>query len=118
MLRISIDINDLKIFAHHGVSQQERKCGNLYSVSLSLAYPAIAAAMSDDIGGTIDYSEAVSLVTFEMQQSSALLEHVAWRIRAALVKRWPKIEAGRICVTKLSPPIAADLASASVTVVW
>lgn len=118
MLRTSIEINELKIFAHHGVSPQERKCGNLYSVSLSLVYPAAVAAMSDDIGGTIDYSEAVEIVSFEMEQPSALIEHVAWRIRVALLKRWPKIEVGCIRLAKLSPPISAELGSAAVALEW
>lgn len=118
MLRTSIEINELKIFAHHGVSPQERKCGNLYSISLSLVYPATAAAMSDDLGGTIDYSEAVEIVSFEMEQPSALIEHVAWSIRLALLKRWPKIEGGYIRLAKLAPPISADLGSAAVTLEW
>lgn len=118
MLRTSIEINELKIFARHGVFPQERKCGNLYSISLSLAYPAEAAAMNDALDGTIDYSEAVEIVAREMKQPSALIEHVAWRIRLALLKRWPEIEGGYIRLEKLAPPISAELGSAAVKLEW
>lgn len=118
MLKTTIEINNLKIYAYHGVSPQERKCGNLYSVSLSLVYPAAVAAMNDDLGGTIDYSEVVELVNFEMSQSSALIEHVAWRIRSAVIKMWPKIEGGWVRVAKLSPPMSAELESASFSIEW
>lgn len=118
MPRISIEINDLKIFARHGVFPQERKCGNLYSVSLSLVYPADDAAINDALDGTIDYSEAVEIIAREMEQPSALIEHVAWRIRLALLKRWPKIEGGCIRLEKPAPPISAEIGSAAVKVEW
>ena len=47
-----------------------------------------------------------------MAEPSALLEHVAGRIRQALVEAYPAIESGRISVAKLAPPLAAELSSA------
>lgn len=118
MMKITIEINDLRVYSHHGVSPQECECGNNYSVTLHVVYPAQAAAVSDDLGGTIDYSETVDLIKFEMDQPAQLLEHVAWRIREAVIKRWPKIESGYLQVAKLSPPMAAELASAAITLEW
>lgn len=118
MIKTTIELNNLRVFSHHGVSPQECECGNDYSVTLHVVYPAHAAAVSDDLGGTVDYSEAVELIKFEMDQPASLLEHVAWRIREALIKRWPKIESGRLTVAKLSPPISAELASAAITMEW
>lgn len=118
IMKATIEINDLRVYSHHGVSPQECECGNEYSVTLHVVYPARAAAESDDLGGTVDYSEVVELIKFEMNQPAQLLEHVAWRIREAVIKRWPKIEAGRVRVAKLSPPMTAELASAAVTLEW
>lgn len=94
------------------------ECGNDYSVTLHVVYPATAAAVSDDLGGTMDYSETVALIQYEMSQPSQLLEHVAWRIREAIIKRWPKIESGMLTLAKLAPPMTAEVGSVAVTLEW
>lgn len=115
-----ISINGLKIYARHGVFDQERRVGNAFEVTLRLDVPASDAAMdSDNLGDTINYAEAVDIIKAEMAIPSKLIEHVAGRIRRRLEARFPgQIAAGELTVAKLAPPIPAELQSVSFTTRW
>lgn len=109
----TIVIDGLRFRAFHGVLEQERKIGNVFEVSVSLKYPkALDAVESDDVADTLNYAEAIAIIGREMATPSALLEHVAGRIRKALVEAYPGIESGRISVSKLAPPVVAELSAA------
>ena len=47
-----------------------------------------------------------------MAEPSGLIEHVAGRIHKALTDEYPKIASGRIVVSKLAPPVSAELKAA------
>ena len=108
-----IEIEGLRLRANHGVFDRERLIGNIFEVSVSLSYPpALKAVESDCVADTLSYADIVDIVKRVMAEPSALLEHVAGRIRQALVEAYPAIESGRISVAKLAPPLAAELSSA------
>lgn len=115
-----IAINGLKIFARHGVYEQERRVGNDFEVTLRLDVPSSDAAMdTDNLCDTINYAEAVGIIKDEMSMPSRLLEHVAGRIRCRLEQAYHgKIAGGELTVAKLTPPIPAELASVSYTTIW
>lgn len=115
-----IAINNLKIRAHHGVYDQERKVGNDFVVTLRLDVPASDAAMAtDSLDDTINYAEAIDIIKAEMAVPSNLLEHVAGRIRRRLEEAYPGLIAGgELTVAKLAPPVSAQLDSVSFTTRW
>ncbi len=119
-MNITITLDRLRIRACHGVLEQERKIGNDYEVTVSLSYPpALTAARTDELESTVNYAEIASIVRVEMGRPSQLLENVAWRIRRALVGRYPEVASGRVVVTKLLPPIeGVQLDGASVGLSW
>jgi len=53
-----------------------------------------------------------------MAVPSALLEHVAGRIYRHILNRWHEVTGGYIKIAKLTPPVTAELASASVSLAW
>lgn len=115
-MKATIEIEGLRVWARHGVFSQERTVGNLFEVSLSLVYPpALKAVKTDCVDDTLNYAHAVEIVKCVMSEPSALLEHVAGRIHAALTAAYPEIESGRITVTKLAPPVSAELTAAHFT---
>jgi len=114
----TIEINGLRVFARHGVLAQERQVGNLFEVTAHLVYPMEEAMRRDDLDGTLNYADAVEVIRREMSVSSALLENVAMRIKAALVARFPLIESGWIRVAKITPPIAVELDSVAIKIEW
>lgn len=118
MIRGRIEINRLKIYAYHGVGEQERVVGNEFEVSVSLAYPSLNAAENDNIHMAINYADVIEIITEQMARPSALLENVAWRIRQAVTARYPEVTAGRVKVAKPTPPLPCSLDEAAAVIEW
>ena len=115
-MKATIEIEGLRVWARHGVFDQERTVGNLFEVSLSLVYPpALVAVKTDCVDDTLNYAKAIEIVKCVMSEPSALIEHVAGRIHTALTEAYPEIESGRITVIKPAPPVSAELSSARFT---
>lgn len=114
----TVAIERMRVYAYHGVEPQERVVGNEFEVSLAVEVDATDAASGDDVGLTVSYADLAAIVSEEMAQPSQLLEHVAARIRNAVCGRFQAVVAGRVTVAKLTPPMPADVASASVTLRW
>lgn len=114
-----IEINGLRVRAFHGVGEQERRVGNMFSVDVWLETDLGVTMRSDDVADTINYADVVALVREQMAVPSLLLEHVAARIRDCIVARYgDKVKHGSVRVAKLTPPIAAQLDSVAVTTCW
>ena len=114
-MEATIRIDTLRLFAHHGVSEQERRVGNHFTVSAELRYDATEACHSDEICSAVNYGEVIDTIRSEMRIPSRLLEHVAARICSAVRERFPAIKSGSVTVTKICPPCGADIAGVSVT---
>lgn len=118
-METTIFVKKLRIEARHGVMPQERTVGNTFELDIELrCSPAHEALEADRLDGTIDYAEIVGIATAEMAIPSKLLEHAAERIRRALLRRWPHISGGTVRLTKLTPPVAAQMAGAGVALTW
>lgn len=114
-----IEINKLRLYAYHGVLEQEHRVGNEFEVSVKLIYPFDTAMNNDNISGTLNYARVIDIIKNEMLIHSNLLEHVIKRIRTSLVTQYPQIKGGSITIAKLSPPIAnTQLDSVAITYKW
>lgn len=113
-----IEIDNVHLYAYHGVDPQESRVGAHYNVSLRIYFDASAAMSTDNIHATIDYSLIVEIIKAEMARPSALLEHVAFRIRQSLCSRFPSISSGRVSICKLHPPLPAKMQSISFVHCW
>ena len=69
---LTVEVNGLRLFAHHGVGEQERKVGNLFEVTVHLRYPADGAIADDRLEDTLNYAEAVAVVREVMTVPSQL----------------------------------------------
>ena len=118
MMRTSITLDNLRFHARHGVMDQERMVGNTFVVALRLDYPFEEAMLTDNLEATLNYAEVYEVVKAEMCVPSRLLEHVAGRIRNALLQRFPEITGGYIRIEKTRAPIAGITGSAAVEVEW
>lgn len=110
----SIEIAEMKFYAHHGVMPQETRVGNNFVVSLVLTAPLSRAVESDALEDTINYAAAYEVVKKEMGIPSRLIEHVAGRILCSLKVRFPQLTETEIKLSKLNPPFGGDVRSASV----
>lgn len=118
MMKSWIYIDKLKVHAFHGVMPQERVVGNDYEVSLKVGCSIDKAMLSDDVNDTINYASLAQLVKDEMAIESSLLEHVAGRILSKLRTEYKEITNIRLSITKIAPPIVADIRGAGVEIEW
>ena len=95
----SIFLNDVRLYAYHGVLEQERRVGGEYSVSLRVHYNIYKAMESDDVADTLNYALLLELVKREMACPSSLLEHVVGRIGKAVFKEFPLAESIDLTLT-------------------
>lgn len=114
---MKITLNSVRLYAYHGVMEQERTVGGDYEVTLSVTVPDDARALEhDQLDGTVNYAALHDIIRREMAVPAALLEHVAWRIGHAVRKAFPQVQQATVSVTKLTPPLGADCKGAMVTV--
>ena len=114
----TIEINGLRLFARHGVFEEERRNGNTFELTVHLDYPIEKAMESDDVTDTLNYAEAIEIIRSQMDIPSDLLEHVVGRIYRVLTEAYPAISGGSIRLTKLNPPIPADIDGTAVKLEW
>lgn len=117
-MKSSIEIKGLRLFARHGVFEEERINGNTFELDVRLDYPIGKAMESDDVADTLNYAEAVEIIRQEMDIPARLLEHVVGRIYTALTEKWPDISGGSITLIKRNPPIPADIDGTAVKIEW
>ena len=110
----SIYIKEMRLHAYHGVLPQEREVGNDYIINLSVDYPITTACRTDEVADTMSYADAATLVRQQMAVPSNLIEHVAYRVCAALLGRFTQATAVTVDIMKVAPPMSADCHGAGV----
>lgn len=110
----SIHLDNLRIYAYHGVLPQERMTGSYFLVSLTLATNFSQAVESDDLYHTISYADVFERIVEEMRIPSQLLEHVAGRIAQRLYNDFPSITEIKIRLDKENPPMGAQCQSCGI----
>ena len=111
---MKIRLNDIRLFARHGVMEDERTLGAWFRVSLCAETADERSTETDDLTHTLNYAEMADIVKEEMQTPSLLIEHVAGRIGRRLMHELPTIERLTVTLTKEHPPITMECESASV----
>lgn len=114
----TIIIDNLRVFARHGVLAQETVVGNTFDICIRLEFDATEAMQTDEVGNTLNYAEIIEVVKTEMKTSSKLLEHVTMRIYRALNSRYPQILSGEIAVYKVAPPISCEVGRVGFSYRW
>ena len=114
LLRSSIFIDRLRLYAFHGVEEQERRVGAWFTVSLRVQYDITKAMETDSVSDTLSYADVLQVVKREMAQPSRLLEHVAGRMARALISEFQGVEAVSVKLTKQNPPMHANCDGAGV----
>ncbi|MDY3317139.1 dihydroneopterin aldolase [Riemerella anatipestifer] len=113
-MRSKIILEDIKIYAYHGVLPEENVIGTYYLVNLECDVDLWNAAQTDNLEDTISYAELNDIVYQEMSASSKLLEHVAGRIIKTILAKYPQITHIKVKITKQAPPMRGEVQGASV----
>lgn len=110
-------LENVTFYANHGVFPQETKVGNVYIINLKLTLNLEDACLSDNLEDTISYADVYEDVKNEINISSKLLEHAAFRIIRRLKDKYNRIESVEIKISKRNPPLGGQLDFASVVLI-
>ena len=112
----TICLNNIEVYAYHGVFEVEQKVGQWYIVNLEIEVDFSEAAINDDLKWTIDYSKVNDIIREEMAIKSKLIENVAHRISNCILETFPNIEGGTLSIAKKNPPVQGEMESVEVVI--
>ena len=111
----TVKVENLKIYAFHGCMDEEKVIGSDYIINMKAVCFVGEKVFNDDITQTVDYVDLARIAKREMAVRSKLLEAVIKRIIDASFKEIDSLEELCVSVSKINPPINADVKSVSVT---
>ena len=111
-----IEVNGIKLYAFHGCLEEEGKIGGHYEVDVHLKTDFTEASMKDELILTIDYVLINKIVSEEMAIRSKLIEHVGQRIITRIQHETKNLDAIRVKVTKICPPINGDVRDVAIII--
>ena len=112
-----IKIEDLEIFAHHGVFEDEKKNGQKFYMNAWLYCDLKKAGMSDQLTDSTHYGEVCLQMKQSMtEESFDLIERACEKTVEDILLRFPLIQGVRLEVRKPNAPIPMNFSSVSVTI--
>lgn len=111
-----IELQNIHLYAYHGVMPQENEIGAWYTINLSTTIDNTSCIENDCIESTVNYADIYETVCEEMKIKSKLLEHVCGRILSKLFARFPSITKINITLIKETPPLGGDKLSSAVKI--
>ena len=98
-------IEDVRFYGQHGLTKAEQAVGAWFSVDAELAVDLAPAALSDDVGATVDYGQVMQrIVEIGTKHRVNLLERLAALLSDAILREFPASEV-RVRVRKLTPSL-------------
>jgi 7,8-dihydroneopterin aldolase/epimerase/oxygenase len=113
---VTIEINGLSLYTHHGVTEAEREVGQRLLIDLRLDVGETDATVTDRVQDTVDYAEVCQLVALVAQQRSyKTLERLCSAIADRLLGDF-ELEGVWVKASKPEPPIPLPVDDVSVEV--
>ena len=112
-----IRIEQLEVFAHHGVFAEEQEKGQIFQVNAVLYTDIHRAGREDNLFYTVDYGQVCQFITDWMQKNTyQLLEAVAEKLSKALLLKYDIVTGVDLEVRKPQAPIPLPFGCVSVKV--
>ena len=117
MVLDEIRIRGLRIFAHHGVFQEETRLGQTFVVNATLYTSTREGGLLDSLEDTISYADVCLFLTDYLQKNTwKLLEAAVEHTCRALLQQFPLLREVELELEKPSAPIPLPFDSVSVRV--
>lgn len=101
-----IILRKMQFYGYHGVFPEEAKLGQRFYVDVELFLDLRAAGLSDRLEDTVNYAEVYRLSKQLLEEERyQLIEAVAERLAARILKQFNKVREVLVRITKPSPPI-------------
>lgn len=113
---VSVEIEGLSLYTHHGVEKAEQEVGQRLVFDISFDVGECDALVTDRVEDTVDYADVCQQVAFVAQERSfKTLERLAGAICDRLIDRY-RAESVTVRATKPEPPIPLPVEEVSVEV--
>jgi dihydroneopterin aldolase len=107
-----IALEGMRFHAFHGVYEAEQQIGTEYVVDIYVKSGIAKAAATDAVEQTINYEMIYRICQIEMETPRKLIETVLAAIAARMKHQFGAMQALRIRVRKLQPPLGGRVAEA------
>jgi dihydroneopterin aldolase len=107
MANYQVSIDDIRIFAFHGLYPEERILGNWYTLDVVVESES-QPNFSEDIANTIDYSQIYAICRQVMAKPVDLLETVAETIAQQIRAELKQEVAVLVQISKENPPMGVS----------
>jgi len=112
-----IRIENLKIYAYHGVFAEENKNGQNFYVNVTMETDLQHAGLTDALEDTISYAEVCETVREQMLgKTCSLIEAAAEDLSTLLFRKYRQLQRLTVEIRKPEAPIEADFESVSVKI--
>jgi dihydroneopterin aldolase len=111
---ITIELQQLIFYEHHGIYEEERRVMNSFEVNLSVSYLE-TNTVYERISDTISYVNLFRIVQEKMKEPVFLLEKICQGIILNIKHQYPAVSEIRISVYKLHAPIEHFVGKVGVT---
>lgn len=112
-----IRIENLEVYAHHGVLKEENTLGQKFLVSLVLYMDMTEAGRSDDLSFSVNYADVAHFVEKQMKEKNyRLIEAAAEHLAEEILLQFPQTDKIRVEIKKPWAPILLPLDHVSVRI--
>ncbi len=101
---LTVHLNDLRFFAHHGVFDGEPVAGGEFEVQLQVSYDEKKISFND-LNNVLNYVELYNIVKKRMAMPTPLIEEIAESIIRKIRHEYSFVKEVSISIFKLQPPI-------------
>ncbi|MBA3302112.1 MAG: dihydroneopterin aldolase [Thermoleophilaceae bacterium] len=113
---VSVEIQGLSLFTHHGVEDAEREVGQRLVFDISFDVGDCDAIVTDRVEDTVDYAEVCQQVALAAQERSyRTLERLCSAVADHLIDRY-EAESVTVRATKPEPPLPLPVEEVSVEI--
>lgn len=112
-----IHIEELKVFAHHGVFEEETINGQDFYITAKLYTDLSKAGISDDLDDSTDYGSVCQLITSAMKEKTfKLIEAAAEYVASKVLTSFPLIKGIDLTLSKPHAPVPLPFKNISVNI--
>lgn len=112
-----ITISNLKIFAHHGVFEEEKTDGQNFYVSAKIGIDSKAPSLTDELDKSVNYATVCELINkFMTDNTFNLIETLANRLAELILNFSDLIKSVELTVNKPEAPVGLPFENIGITV--
>ncbi|MBR3954574.1 MAG: dihydroneopterin aldolase [Clostridia bacterium] len=112
-----IIINNLHIFAYHGVNPEEKENGQNFYLDIVCTADLGAPGQTDNLNDTVNYAKIVKAVTKVFTENKYdLIERAAQVVADCVLEQFEKVQTVKVTLRKPEAPVKADFGFVAVEI--